>query len=330
MATQVVLKQPPTDGIASLAYSRVSPQLLLVASWDSGVRVYDTSLNSLRYYYMHSAAVLDVAFCEEDSRVLSGGLAKTVALFDCTTSTNTELGSHDKPIKCVEYSMAHRVAVTGSWDKTVRTWDPRSDAKKAVATAELPERCYTMGLSESNDTLVVGTAERHVLVFDMRALDKGPVQKRESPFKFQTRCIRTFTTGDGYAISSIDGRVGMEFLAEADESKNYAFRCHRKKVDGVTQVYPVNALAFNPAYGTFATGGCDGSVATWDGVHKKRLANISGFPTSIAALAFNCNGTQLAIASSYTYERGEAAHPEDSITIRTVTDKEVKPRTAKK
>jgi WD40 repeat protein len=37
------------------------------------------------------------------------------------------------------------------------------------------------------------------------------------------------------------------------------------------QVYPVNALAFHPSYGTFATGGCDGKVIMWDGQNKIRL-----------------------------------------------------------
>lgn len=41
-------------------------------------------------------------------------------------------------------------------------------------------------------------------------------------------------------------------MQEAQENK-YAFKCHRKG----DQVFPVNAMAFHPVYGTFATGGCD-------------------------------------------------------------------------
>jgi cell cycle arrest protein BUB3 len=37
-------------------------------------------------------------------------------------------------------------------------------------------------------------------------------------------------------------------------------------------VYPVNAIAFHPIHGTFATGGCDGNVYTWDGENKKRVS----------------------------------------------------------
>lgn len=58
-------------------------------------------------------------------------------------------------------------------------------------------------------------------------------------------------------------------------------------------------------YGTFATGGCDGLVNLWDGSNKKRLYQYNKYPTSIAALAFNRDGSLLAVASSYTYELGE-------------------------
>jgi WD40 repeat protein len=40
-------------------------------------------------------------------------------------------------------------------------------------------------------------------------------------------------------------------------------------------VYPVNAIAFHPQLGTFATGGGDGVINTWDGQNKKRLVQIS-------------------------------------------------------
>ena len=41
----------------------------------------------------------------------------------------------------------------------------------------------------------------------------------------------------------------------AAQAKRYAFKCHRKSDTGQDTVYPVNALAFHPSYGTFASGG---------------------------------------------------------------------------
>lgn len=40
-------------------------------------------------------------------------------------------------------------------------------------------------------------------------------------------------------------------------------------------MYPVNAIAYHPVHGTFATGGGDGVVNIWDGNNKKRLFQVS-------------------------------------------------------
>jgi cell cycle arrest protein BUB3 len=107
------------------------------------------------------------------------------------------------------------------------------------------------------------------------------------------------------------------------DPKKYAFKCHRV---GDT-VYPVNCINFHPKFGTFATGGCDGTVVLWDGWNKKKLTSLPKFPTSIAALAFNHDGSKLAIASSYTWEEGEREHPRDEIYVRTMLDAECQPKT---
>jgi cell cycle arrest protein BUB3 len=118
----------------------------------------------------------------------------------------------------------------------------------------------------------------------------------------------------------------MEYFDPSTESqeRKYAFKCHRKKDEnGIDTAYPVNAIAFHPV-GTFATGGmysqdnkvtycayfesfsgCDCFVNIWDGAHQKRLCQFRKYPTSIASLSFNQNGSLLAIASSYTFEEGE-------------------------
>lgn len=61
----------------------------------------------------------------------------------------------------------------------------------------------------------------------------------------------------GYVLSSIEGRVAVEYLDPSQEvqKKKYAFKCHRLKENGIEQVYPVNAISFHSVHNTFATGG---------------------------------------------------------------------------
>lgn len=47
-----------------------------------------------------------------------------------------------------------------------------------------------------------------------------------------------------------------------------------KDAAGADIIYPVNAIAFHPRHGTFATGGSDGIVNIWDGANKKRLCQL--------------------------------------------------------
>lgn len=57
---------------------------------------------------------------------------------------------------------------------------------------------------------------------------------------------------------------------------------------------------------------------------------ITGYPTSIASMAFSHSGDTLAVASSYMYEFGERqGGPPDEIYIRPVTEAEVKPKPRK-
>ena len=58
------------------------------------------------------------------------------------------------------------------------------------------------------------------------------------------------------------------------------------QVDGIENIYPVNAIAFHNLHNTFATGGSDGFVNIWDGFNKKRLCQFHRYPTSISSLAF--------------------------------------------
>ena len=123
-------------------------------------------------------------------------------------------------------------------------------------------------------------------------------------------------------LASIEGRVAVDYFDPDMQGGKFVFKCHRVQ----STVFPVNAIAFHPGYGTFATGGCDGYVSLWDGRNKKLLAQLPSFPTSVSSLSFNHDGSLLAVAASYTFEEGEKDHPPDQVYIHAVRDSEVKPK----
>ncbi|KAM4797897.1 LOW QUALITY PROTEIN: mitotic checkpoint protein BUB3-like [Urocitellus parryii] len=193
------LNQPPEDGISSMKFSPNTSQFLLDSSWDTSVCLYDVPANSMWLKYQHTGAILDCAFYDP-THAWSGGLDHQLKMHDFNTDQENLVGTHDAPIRCVEYSPEVNVMITGSWDQTVKLWDPRTPSN--AGTFSQPEKVYT--LSVSGDWLIVGTAGRRVLVWDLRNV--GYVQqRRKSSLKYQTRCIRAFPNQQGYVLSSIEG-----------------------------------------------------------------------------------------------------------------------------
>ena len=87
--------------------------------------------------------------------------------------------------------------ITGSWDKTLKCWDPRGASgqeRTLIGTYLQPERVYSLSLV--GNRLVVATAGRHVNVYDLRNMSQ-PEQRRESSLKYQTRCVRCYPNGTG-------------------------------------------------------------------------------------------------------------------------------------
>ena len=90
--------------------------------------------------------------------------------------------------------------LVGSWDSSVKLWDPRSGS--CVGTYQQPDRVYAMTVCA--EKLVVGTAGRKVWIWDIRSMSQVQ-QKRESSLKYQIRCIAGFPSKQGYVLSSIEG-----------------------------------------------------------------------------------------------------------------------------
>ena len=59
----------------------------------------------------------------------------------------------------------------------------------------------------------------HVFLAPRRLHTGQPEQRRESSLKFQTRCLRCFTDGQGYALGSVEGRVAMEMFDLGEQAQ---------------------------------------------------------------------------------------------------------------
>ncbi|KAI9713489.1 MAG: hypothetical protein M1820_000871 [Bogoriella megaspora] len=343
------ITSPPTDVIQSVKFSPYSRNRLLVSSWDRHVYLYDVAKQgeNLINKFEHRAAVLDACFGDSDNEAFTGGLDLQVRKLNLETGTFDTLSNHTKAVKNLIYSKKHNLLISGSWDGTLHVHALSQDPL-TPSTIPLPDKVYTLSATDSK--LVVGMASRAFYIYDLQSLsmlseaatapspntlNAQPWQHRESSLKFLTRISACMPSGDGYAVSSIEGRVAVEWFDDSEESqaRKYAFKCHRQTQvtedtgQEVDVIYPVNALAFHPIHGTLASGGGDGVVAIWDPQHKRRVKQYPKLESSVPALAFSHDGKLLAMATSPGFETDKSnglAEGVVSIWIKELTDTEAK------
>ncbi|CAN6674695.1 mRNA export factor Gle2p [Trichomonascus vanleenenianus] len=313
-----------------------SPQaeLLAVGSWDKKVRIYEVSPSGEtqgRAMYDHQSYVLTTQWTQDGSKVISGGCDNAVRVYDLQSGQSIQAGQHDQPVssvRAVTVAGGQQVIASSSWDKTLKYWDMR--APTAISTVQLPERAYTM--DSSKNLLVVGTAERHICIFDLSSNPGAIFKSAQSPLKWQTRVVSCYPTGNGFAVGSIEGRCAIQYVdAEEQKKLGFSFKCHREAVATKNEsiIYPVNSINFHPEYGTFSTAGSDGIFNFWDKEAKCRLKGSKSVGGTISTTAFNRNGSIFAYAVSYDWSKGHQFNTQNypnKIMLHPVQDEEIKSR----
>ncbi|OSX78836.1 hypothetical protein BU14_0098s0062 [Porphyra umbilicalis] len=328
----VLVSEPPNDGISSLAFSptALAPKNFLIAgTWDNEVRCYEISNTGTTTpvgLIKHAGPVLDVGWSPDGQTIVSASCDKSAKIWSVATQQSNPVAMHAAAIKSIAYvgdmGGGAPAVITGSWDKTVKYWDPRAPTGQPMGTVNVPERVYAMDVRAP--LMVVATADRKLQVYDIRR-PTTPFHEKLSLLKYQTRCVATFADGTGYAVGSVEGRVSIDHVTEADRTKDFAFKCHRDP-DG--PAHAVNAIAFHQTWGTFATAGADGNFTFWDKDAKQRLKQFSKLDTPISATCFNHDGTIFAYAASYEWSKGAAAHnpatARNNILLHSVTETEIR------
>ncbi len=332
-----VINNPAEDSVSDICFSPQA-EFLSVASWDKKVRIYEVTASGDsegRAMFEHEGPVLSTHWSPDGTKVVSGGADKVGKLFDLQSQQSTQIAAHDDTIQSVRFvdvGGSNTVVATSSWDKTLKYWDLRQ--QQPVSTVQLPERAYTM--DSSKQLLVVGTAERHVCIIDLTN-PQTIFKKTVSPLRWQTRVISCYPTGDGYAVGSIEGRCGVQYINDTEPKKSFSFKCHREvppnnNRNAETKIYALNAISFHPTYGTLSTAGSDGRINLWDKESKQRLKTFPDLGATVACTAFNRTGSILAYALSYDWSKGISFNRPDYpniIRLHPCKDEEVKPKPPK-
>ncbi|KAG8077328.1 hypothetical protein GUJ93_ZPchr0007g4559 [Zizania palustris] len=278
----------PGDSVSSLSFSPKANHLI-ATSWDNQVRCWEVQSGGqcqAKASISHDHPVLCSAWKDDGMTVFSGGCDKQIKMWPLLSGGQpTVLSGHEAPVKELAWIPQMNLLVSGSWDKTLRYWDVRQPQPAHVQ--QLPERCYALSLSYP--LMVVGTADRNVIVFNLQN-PQTEFKRIVSPLKLQTRCLAAFPDQQGFLVGSIEGRVGVHHVDDSQQGKNFTFKCHR---DG-NDIYSVNSLNFHPVHHTFSTAGSDGGFNFWDKDSKQRLKAFNKCPSAITCSTFNQDGSLFA------------------------------------
>lgn len=332
--TEYQITPAPNHPISAITFnhspsSKEVSRQVLVSSWDSTVRLYQLPEKSDKSHqvrqlltFKHEAPVLDVCWIN-DTLAASGGIDRRVRILDLTTGESTTIGKHSSAISRIRYQADTNLLLTTSWDKTLQLWDPLSQPPRHLKTLQQPDKVLAMDVSppypgsklisgQVKRRAVLALAGRQVRIYDLDSLrskldsnpsdeDQWPTEEsRESSLKYMIRDVRCNPEGLGYATSSVEGRVAVEFFdstSSEQQGKKFAFKCHRTVVDGIDTVYPVNAMGFNPLHGTFFSLGGDAHLCYWDPYLKKRIRQLSQYPSPLSTAGFSADGSTLVVAS---------------------------------
>jgi mRNA export factor len=120
----VVVPNSPLDTVSALLFSPTS-NYLLSASWTKELAIYDVQSNgtaALKGKLAHSHPMLCVDWNADGGSVLSGGSDGQARVWNLATNQEVTIGQHAAPIKSIHFVKEMNVAITGSFDKTIKYW----------------------------------------------------------------------------------------------------------------------------------------------------------------------------------------------------------------
>jgi cell cycle arrest protein BUB3 len=218
--------------------------------------------------------------------------------------------------------------VSSSWDQTLKIWDLSAPPDRPCQSIAFREKLILSEISTEFRVIAHGS-KNSVFIVDIRSPEN--IERRVSSLGSQLRSSAASRPLDfGWAIGSIDGRVAIEYFGDLRcQAQRFSFSCNRHEEGESVIVYPVNSLCFHPGTGVLTSGSAKGNICFWDIDAKRKLTEIqSPFDLSVASLDYDSDGEALAIAFSYTWDKGEIDHPADRLLLHFPAEQSVTPSSA--
>ncbi|QLL30823.1 hypothetical protein HG536_0A06380 [Torulaspora globosa] len=291
----VEIPESPSDFISDIS---LLGEQLAVSCWDGSLSIYDYDTKeqkvALNTRLQHQFPLLSCCYVAggHGRQIYVGSVQGEVLEADFELERFIPVSKNVAELGVSSMCSFREQLLCGSWDGSLQVVNC---AENSVDLHwKLSDRSKILAMDLNEDRLIVATTGNKVRWFPL-PLQPSDGTEVESGLKYQARKIRLTPAGDGYVTSSLDGRVAVEYFD--DESRKFAFRCHRMNLVDTNMVFPVNALSFRPGTEILYTGGSDGCVSCWNLHTRKKLEQLPKFNEN-SVVRMECNDKVLCVATS--------------------------------
>ena len=322
----------PTDSVSCFAWIKSDLiKAFACSSWDSSIKIYRVEDQFVPYSLKYEMSISTDNPClsvewQSVNTLIGGCIDNTVKVF-YVGATKTSYGSqngHQDAIKSVHWIDPYKIALSFSYDKTMKIWDFRT--QELVKTHQLGGKPYCVDVQFPY--VALGLDDGRVAITSITDILYKVMNYSYIPAPFhdveQITDISLFTQGGrfGFGVSSNFGMGGIYDLKQGLD-RNYVgnklitFKAHKldrlretASIDEIQQImYPLNAIGMHPTKTSLFTAGGDGNFFFWNYTQKHKCTTLNFSGTPVTKAKFNPDGTMVAYATGYDYAKGiEGTH----------------------
>ena len=201
------------------------------------------------------------------------------------------LKGHTDSVNSVAFSLDGQTIASGSWDNTIRLWNPRTAEHVATLTGHT-DRVTSVAFSPNGNLLASGSWDKTVSFWNPHTGKRlASTYSRHTTNETFTSVVAADADGDSYwfASGSLDNSVWLW--------RGYGLTQHTNKYKLSGHTHDVSSVAFSADERTLASGSHDNTVKLWY-LHTRSLrATLKGHTDFVTSVAFSPEGRTLASGS---------------------------------